>query len=170
VADGERGAPNIYEPEWDDESKREGFAYRDAWLAHHAGAERLGASLYEIGPGQATFPYHWHAANEELLLVLRGSVTLRTPEGTRRVREGEVVAFPRGERGAHQLVNRGGEPARLIVFSEMRGPDICVYPDAGKVGVREQAPGSGRDGIRLNFLEPDAVDYWEGEPPPPEGP
>jgi uncharacterized cupin superfamily protein len=157
---------NLFEPEFDDESEREGFAYRDAWLGHQAGAERLGASLYEVGPGQATFPYHWHAGNEEMLIVLGGAVALRGPDGWRDLSEGEVVAFPRGEQGAHQVVNRSTEPARLLMLSEMRGPDICVYPDSGKVGPREMAPGSGKEGLRLNFLADTAVDYWEGEGPP----
>ena len=158
-------AANVYAPEWDHESDKDGFRMRDCWIAHRVGAERLGAGLYELDPGQASFAYHWHTANEEMLMVLSGSVTLRTPEGEREVGEGELVAFPRGERGAHQMINDGEEPVRFIVFSEMRGPDICGYPDAGKFGIRSEAPGSGR-GIRLSFLESDAVDYWHGDEPP----
>ena len=159
-------APNIYSPEFEHESDKPGFRTRDAWIAHHAGAERLGAGLYELEPGSASFAYHWHTANEEMLVVLSGALTLRTPDGEREVGQGEVVAFPRGRRGAHQTINDGDEPVRFLVFSEMRGPDVCGYPDSGKIGVREEAPGSGRGGIRLSFLESDAVDYWHGDQPP----
>ena len=158
---------NIYEPEWDDESEREGFSYKDCWLAERAGSERLGASLYEIEPGQATFPYHWHTANEEVLLVLEGTVTLREPTGTREVGAGEVVAFPHGERGAHQLSNRGEERARFIVMSEMNWPDPCVYPDSGKVGVGLVPRGDQAGPRKRIFFEATAVDYWAGEGPPP---
>ena len=61
--------------------------------------------MYEIPPGNANCPYHYHFANEELLIVLRGRPHLRTPDGWRQLEEGEVVAFPIGERGAHQVVN-----------------------------------------------------------------
>jgi uncharacterized cupin superfamily protein len=159
--------PNIYEPEWDDESDREGFSYRDCWLGEQAGSERLGASLYEIEPGEATFPYHWHTANEELLLVLMGTLTLREPGGTREVRPGEVVAFPRGERGAHQLSNRGTVRARFIVLSEMNWPDPCVYPDSGKVSVGLVPPGGDAPPRKRIFFESTAVDYWTGEESPP---
>ena len=158
---------NIHEPEWNRESEREGFSYRDCWLGEQAGAERLGASLYEIEPGQATFPYHWHTANEEVLLVLAGTVTLREPGGTREVGAGEVVAFPRGERGAHQLSNRGAEPARFVVLSEMNWPDPCVYPDSGKVGVGLTPRGDESGPRKRVFFEATAVDYWAGEGPPP---
>jgi uncharacterized cupin superfamily protein len=165
VADDVGRPPNVYSPVFDDESEREGFSYRDAWLGVQAGAVRLGASLYEIEPGQTTFPYHWHAGNEEMLLVLSGRLDLRTPDGTREVTAGELVAFSRGERGAHQVINRGDEPGRFIVVSEVNGPDVCVYVDSGKVGAREHAPGTGK-GLRLNFRAADAIDYWDDEEPP----
>jgi uncharacterized cupin superfamily protein len=74
-----------------------------------------------------------------------------------------VVAFPTGESGAHQLINRGGSPTRLLIVSEMNGPDVVVYPDSGKVAAREQPPGSRESGLHLTFREVDAVDYFEGE-------
>jgi uncharacterized cupin superfamily protein len=159
--------PNVFEPDFDERSSdREGFGYRATQVGMHAGTDRLGASLYELSPGNSMFPYHYHLANEELLVVLRGQPYLRTPEGWRQLEEGEVVAFPRGERGAHQLVNRTEDGVRLLMISEMRSPDIPVYPDTGKVGVREHAPGSGREGLRLNFRMDDDRDYWDGEKPP----
>ena len=157
---------NVFAPRFDAESERDGFRYRDAWIRHQAGGERLGASVYEIDPGQSTFPYHWHAGNEEMLIVLRGTVALRTPDGWRELTEGELVGFPRGERGAHQVLNDGSEIARVLMISEMNGPEVCVYPDSGKVGPSEAAPGSGDQGLALDFLAADAVDYWQGEGPP----
>ena len=159
-------APNIYTGELDEWGKIEGFRWRGASVAHTAGSERLGGSLYELPPGETSCPYHHHLANEELLVVLRGRPHLRTPEGWQVLDEGAVVAFPVGERGSHQLVNRTEEPVRFLMISEMRSPDITVYPDSSKIGAREFAPGSDRSGLRLNFLTPDAVDYWDGEKPP----
>ena len=143
-----------------------GFTLKGITLGDRAGAEKLGASLYELPPGQAICPYHWHAANEELMLVVSGPVELRDREGWRTVATGDVVAFTPGEEGAHQVRNAADAtgPARVIIFSEKRRPDIPVYPDSDKVGVREGAPGG--PGIRLNFRVADAVDYWDGERPP----
>jgi uncharacterized cupin superfamily protein len=160
------GVPNVFSLELDEEMEREGFSCRGTMVAKLAGSERLGASVYELPPGQANAPYHYHFANEELLIVLRGRPDLRTPAGWRRLDEGEVVAFPRGEDGAHQIVNRTPDDVRLLLISEMRSPEIPVYPDSGKIGVREHAPGSGREGLRLNFDASDARAYWDGERPP----
>jgi uncharacterized cupin superfamily protein len=158
--------PNVFSSEFEEHMDRAGCAVSGTAVAHQAGSERLGASVYEIPAGQAICPYHYHLANEELLVVLGGRPHLRTPEGWRELKEGEVVAFRVGAEGAHQVANRNQEPARVLMISEMRSPEIPVYPDSGKVGVREHASGSFREGLRLNFLEKDAVDYWEGERPP----
>jgi uncharacterized cupin superfamily protein len=163
------GEANVYEPRFDEADDRDGFRWRGTQVGKRAGSERLGMSLYEVEPGSATYPYHYHFASEELLIVVRGRPHLRTPDGWRQLDEGEVVAFPVGERGAHQVLNRTDEPVRFLVVSEMQSPEIAVYPDSNKIGVREHAPGSGREGMRLNFTADHAVDYWEGESPP-EGP
>ena len=104
--------PNVFEPSFDDSSERSGFTSRRARLGRQAGAERLGALLYELPPGQSPWPYHAHLGNEELLMVLRGRPHLRTPDGWRELAEGEVVSFPVGERGAHQVQNRTDEAVR----------------------------------------------------------
>jgi uncharacterized cupin superfamily protein len=158
--------PNLFEPEFDGGSERPGFASRRARLGRQAGAERLGASLYELPPGQAAWPYHSHLANEELLIVVRGRPELRGPDGWRQLVEGETVSFPVGERGAHQIVNRTDEPVRVLLVSEMNAPDITLYPDSGKLGAFGRAPGSQEDGLKLYLPRDAAIDYWEGEEPP----
>jgi uncharacterized cupin superfamily protein len=157
--------PNVFR-DYEEEGYRDGFRWRGTSVGLAAGGERLGATVYELPPGEAVCPYHYHLANEELLIVLRGRPHLRTPTGWRELEEGEVVAFPVGEHGAHQVVNRASEPAVVVIASEMRDPEVAVYPDSDKVGVREHAPGSGREGMRLNFRMDEGLDYWQGEEPP----
>jgi uncharacterized cupin superfamily protein len=103
-------------------------------VAERAGAEHLGASVYELQPGDEMV-FHYHVQREELLIVLAGRLSLRTAVGWEQLPEGEVVAFPRGERGAHGYRNDSGEPVRVLMISEMNGPNISVYPDANQVGV-----------------------------------
>ena len=155
-------AANIYEPEWNRESDREGFSYKDCWLGEQAGSERLGASLYEIEPGQATFPYHWHNALEEMCIVVKGTPTLRDPAGERRLAEGDVVAFPCGERGAHQLRNDTDEPVRVLMVSTQADLEIAVYPDSDKIGVSARPIGEGAPLRMLVRGTPD-VGYYDGE-------
>jgi uncharacterized cupin superfamily protein len=96
-----------------------------------AGARELAASVYELDPGAVGSPLHVHHANEELLLVLTGTPSLRGPDGTRLLSAGAVVAFPRGRAGAHSLVNRSDAPVRYLVVSTTNHPDVVEYPDTG---------------------------------------
>ncbi len=157
---------NIFEPDFDAEQDRSGFSWRRARIGRQAGAERLGASLFELRPGQAAFPLHYHHANEELMIVLAGQPTLRTTAGERTLAVGEVVAFPRGAGGEHQIINRSDAPVRFFIVSEMNAPEIVVYPDSGKVFARDTPPGGDPPTDGGSFFTRDAVDYFEGEPEP----
>jgi uncharacterized cupin superfamily protein len=159
-------SPNLFDPRFDAENEVPGFRWRRARLGRQAGAERLGASLFELPPGEATFPYHVHSANEELLIVIAGRPRLRTPDGWRELAEGEVVNFPRGERGAHQVANRSDESVRVLIISEMNAPEVNLYPDTGRVGAMQRASGSAGEGGAWYFTRGTETDLWEGEEPP----
>lgn len=162
--------PNLFDPEFDLEFEREGFAGRRAKLGKLADAEHLGASLYELAPGCAVWPLHYHLGNEELLIVVEGSPALRTLEGERTLEPGEVVAFPVGEAGAHQVVNRGTAPVRILIISEMNAPDVVVRPESGKLNAFGRPPGSDAPGLNETFFRRDEAEFWDGEPVPPPGP
>jgi uncharacterized cupin superfamily protein len=93
--------------------------------------------------------------------VLRGRPTLRTPDGTRELSEGEAVSFPLGEEGAHQLRNDTDEDVTFVAISSSGRPDVVVYPDSNKIGVGERLPSGG--GLREFFRREGAVDYWDRE-------
>ena len=91
----------------------------------------LGASLYELGPGNFMV-FHFHHGSEELLIVLRGRPTLRTLDGERQLDEGETVHFPTGPAGAHEIRNDTGETVRYVVAGARISPEIVEYPDLKK--------------------------------------
>jgi uncharacterized cupin superfamily protein len=149
---------NLYGDKWDEPRDREGWRIKEAFVGHHIGGELIGASMSEIEPGNKHWPYHTHHSNEEWAIVLRGEPTLRTPEGERTLREGDVVCFPRGKDGAHQIVNRTDSPVRVLLLSSMVSPDIVEYLDTGKVYAESVA------GERIMMARPGPdIPYWEGE-------
>jgi uncharacterized cupin superfamily protein len=149
---------NLNGDEWDRAEDRPRWRSKEAWVGARIGAELLGGSMSELEPGDRLWPYHTHHANEEWIIVLRGEPTLRTPDGERDLREGDVVCFPRGNDGAHQVANRTDEPIRVLMLSTLIAPDIVEYLDSGKVGARNVA------GERIMFGRPGPIlDYWDGE-------
>jgi uncharacterized cupin superfamily protein len=134
--------PNVFEPSWDAERDDGPFRWRRARLGRQAGARDLGASLFELPPGAATFPLHAHFANEEMIVVLAGNPTLTGAGGEQReLLPGEVIACPAGREGAHRLDNRGDEPARILIVSTMRAPEINEMLEDNTFWVRDYAPG-----------------------------
>jgi uncharacterized cupin superfamily protein len=93
----------------------------------------LGASIWELQPNGSQFVYHFHHGSEELLIVLRGTPTVRMHDGDRALAEGDVVPFPRGPDGGHQIRNDGDEVARVLIVSANASPDVAEYPDTGKI-------------------------------------
>jgi uncharacterized cupin superfamily protein len=149
---------NLYSDELDDSRDREGWRVTGATVGEKIGGELIGAGLYELEPGNKLWPYHTHHANEEWLLVVRGQPTLRTPEGERQLDDGDVVCFPRGKAGAHQVWNGTDSPIRVLMLSTKIAPDVVEYLDTGKVGARSVG------GDRIMFARPGPeLDYWEGE-------
>jgi uncharacterized cupin superfamily protein len=122
--------PNVFETtDWE----RELGPARGTRLGPSAGAGDLGCTLYEVDPGGQAVPYHAHHANEELLIVLDGTLELRSPEGLRNVSRGSVVAFAPGPAGAHRLRNVSDAPARyLVVPSGSAGDYLALTLDAIK--------------------------------------
>lgn len=149
---------NLDGDEWDRTEERDGWRSKGARVGARLGAELIGGSLFELEPGDRLFPYHTHHANEEWLIVVAGTPTLRTPGGERELREGDVACFRRGADGAHQVSNRTGSPVRVLMLSTMLMPEIVEYLDTDKVGTRDAR------GERLMLARPGpTVEYWDGE-------
>ena len=111
---------NIWTDEWDPGEDWSGGGARGKRLPRGA---NLGASLYELGPG------NW----VQLLVVLRGRPTLRTGTESRRLDEGDVVHFPQGPEGVHGLSNETDEPVRYLVASTLVSPEVAEYPDLKQI-------------------------------------
>lgn len=156
--------PNIHRPEFEDGERPEGFRSRRARIGYELGSELIGASFWEVPTGEAAYPYHFHYSDEELVIVLSGRPSLRTPDGERELEAGEAIRFPLGEEGAHQIFNRGEETATFLAISSSGRPDVIVYPDSDKIGFGERLPRGG--GLRAFFRRGDRVDYFEDERSP----
>jgi uncharacterized cupin superfamily protein len=156
---------NLFSDDWDERRSNPGYAWSRAGVGRRLGGELLGASLYQLPPGQRSWPYHAHYGNEELLVVLHGRPTLRSPAGERELRAGDSAIFPRGPGGAHQLINRSDEPARFMMISTMIHPEVAHYLDSDKIGLFAGAPPVPGESAptELLFRKGDAADYWEAE-------
>jgi uncharacterized cupin superfamily protein len=150
--------PNVFSADCEyDAADPDGYRNGLARVGQEAGGQALAVKLYELAAGQSVCPYHYEY-EEEWLIVLSGSVVLRTPDGEQELQSGDVVCFPPGPSGAHKATNRSEAMARILMFGSAREPAVAVYPDSDKIGVW---PGNPDDKVIVR--RPDGVDYWAGE-------
>jgi len=133
-----------------------GFARERAEISWFLGVRKLGYAATRLQPGETSGPFHGHTSEEELLLVVDGEPTLRTPAGRFRLRAGDLVALPVGSAGAHRLYNESTKPATIVFFANVADGDGAFYPDSKKLLVD-------RYGRSLMVRDNPELEYFEGE-------
>jgi uncharacterized cupin superfamily protein len=114
----------------------DGFRRNSTRVGAALGAVRSGLSVYELPPGQAVSPYHYEEPEEEWLLVVSGTPTLRHPDGEEQLEPLDLVFFPSGPAGAHLVRNNSESTARVAMFSSsVATVGAVVYPDTDMVWV-----------------------------------
>jgi uncharacterized cupin superfamily protein len=136
-------------------------------LGWAAGGAQLGCTWYELKPGRAAFPKHFHCANEEAIFVLEGDATLRIGDDEVAVRAGDYIALPVGPATAHQMVNRGDKTCRYLCFSTKHTTEVVGYPDSKKIAASAaDSPNAwvtGNFWVRELHFSKDQVQYYDGE-------
>ena len=157
-----RVLPNLFEPDWDEQRADAPLRGQTMQVGRPAGCTDLGATLYEIDPENHGSPYHLHHANEELIIVLAGCPSVRTPQGIVGLVAGDVLACAAGRSGAHQIQNLTAQRVRVLAVSTMRYPEVAELPDSDKVLVLTAGPATDQRLVAA-FPKRSAVDRLTGE-------
>jgi uncharacterized cupin superfamily protein len=110
--------------------------------------------MVRIPKNKTYCPYHSHAAESELYLVVSGRGSIRDKDGSTIVTAGDAFFFGPGE--AHQLSNGGEEDFVYYVIADNPRGDSCFYPDSGKWAVQKE----GGEEVIAKGKE---TDYYDGE-------
>lgn len=150
---------NLLDGEVAEEARaRDGHRLLRTSIGQALGAKLTGLSVYELPPGQAGWAYHYELNREEWLIVVSGSVVVRTPTGDRALRAGDIVCFPTGADGAHQVRNESDAPARFAMPSSWESEGyVAIRPDSNTALI--VGPG-----FRRIVPLDEELDYWEREP------
>jgi uncharacterized cupin superfamily protein len=142
---------------WTDWGEGERFALRYRVLSNtREKGRKIGVSYEELPPGKQTAPFHYHLVEEEHIIALEGEATLRLGNERYRIKAGDYVGFPAGQRAGHCLINEGEKPFRYIMIGDRAPHEIVFYPDSKKVMLR--SPGK-----TVFMREGEPLDYWDGE-------
>ena len=117
-------------------------------------SKHLVFDLRLLTSGQYSFPYHFHRNAEELIMILSGTLTMRSLDGFKILKQGDIVFFEMGETSAHQFYNHDSNPCTYLDIKTVAGLDVCEYPDSGKINISP---------FNEIFVKDSQVDYFHGE-------
>ena len=123
-------------------------------LSKATDSKHLVFDFRQLEPGKYSFPYHFHRNAEEIIFILSGSMTLRSKDGFREVKQGDLIFFEIGETGAHQFYNHTDADCSYFDLRTSVGIDVCEYPDSGKINILP---------FFENFFKDNQIGYFDGE-------
>ncbi|WP_018407536.1 cupin domain-containing protein [Methylocystis rosea] len=112
---------------------------RAHWISEAAGLTQFGALIEILQPGSLSSLKHWHSAEDELIYVLEGEITLIEGETETILRAGDAAAFNAGVAVGHQLHNRSKRPTRCLVVGARAPVDAITYPYHDRVCHRDRS-------------------------------
>ena len=133
-----------------------GAVSESAQVSRHMTCRQLGYHMRRLLPGNVWPAYHYETGEEELFLVWKGTMQVRTPQGLFPVGPGDLVAIPSGPAHAHQFVNKGSEPCEFFCLSNLEPQSLAYYPDSNRIAVSERG--------ELYRVSDRREDYWEDDP------
>jgi uncharacterized cupin superfamily protein len=110
-------------------------SFRD--LGDAAGLTQFGVVLVTMAPGASSSLRHWHAEEDEFVMVTEGELVLVLNDGAHLLRAGDCAGFPKGLADGHHLQNRSQAQARFLVAGWRAERDVCTYSDVDLVNVTE---------------------------------
>ncbi len=125
-------------------------------LSDGTAARKLGCGIDTVPPGKQSCPYHFHHTQEEMFVVLEGSGTLRVADELLPIKAGDVIFIPCGPDYPHHILNTSNADLKYLSISTQERPEVCEYPDSGKLGVFSKGPA-------LIQRRENSLDYWDGE-------
>jgi uncharacterized cupin superfamily protein len=107
-------------------------------LGKAVGISQFGVNHVTLEPGSMSSLRHWHEAEDELVYVLSGELTLVDDNGEHRLGPGCAAGFAAGVANAHHLRNDSTGPATFLAIGSRRpGEETIYYPDDGIGPIRK---------------------------------
>ena len=109
------------------------------WISEAGELTQFGALIEVLQPGCVSSIKHWHAAEDEMVYVLAGEITVVEGESERVMRPGDAATFKAGVAVGHCLENRSSAATRCLVVGTRAAVDRVTYPDHDRVLLRDRS-------------------------------
>lgn len=111
-------------------------------VSRELGLTQLGASYFEVKPGEAAFAMHVHYLEDEIIYVIEGEGTYRFGLDEYPVKAGDFLSAPAGRAElAHQLRNTGNSTLKYLCISNLPETNVVELPELGILRISSRKPG-----------------------------
>jgi uncharacterized cupin superfamily protein len=139
-------------------AEHEPFEYIKYEITERSRDNQCYVCFYDIPPGKAGYPYHYHTANTEVFYIISGNGVVETPDGKKSITAGDVIVCPPDAKGAHKIINTSEtDMLAYLDCDTANSPDVVFYPSSGKIGALFQGENN------VFFDSSSEVDYYKGE-------
>jgi len=112
---------------------------RTFWISEAGGLTQFGAFIEVLQPGSRSSIKHWHSAEDEMVYVLEGEITLIEGDAETVLRPGDAATFQAGVPVGHCLENRSFHATRCLIVGTRSAVDTITYPDLDRVCHRDRS-------------------------------
>jgi uncharacterized cupin superfamily protein len=98
-------------------------------LGNVVGLEQFGVNLTRLKPCAQSSMRHWHAAEDEFVFILEGTLVLCEDDGETILRPGDAAGFKAGVPNGHCLINRSMQDAVFLEIGTRAAREQADYPD-----------------------------------------
>ncbi|MDH5177981.1 MAG: cupin domain-containing protein [Gammaproteobacteria bacterium] len=109
------------------------------WISEAGQLQQFGVAIQVLQPGCRSSIKHWHSAEDEMVYVLEGEITLMEGNTEFALRAGDAATFRAGVPVGHCLENRSAGPVRCLVAGTRAAVDRITYPDVDRVCLRDRS-------------------------------
>ncbi len=117
--------------------ERDGNTFTIKGVVSGDDVDTFSVAFIEVPVGNHAFGYHYHDQSEEVFYIVSGEGELRTHEGVKNVKAGDICCFPTGEKGAHVLSNTSTTEKLVFIDYDVKvsNIDLVTFPDTNKLMV-----------------------------------
>lgn len=109
------------------------------WISEAGGLAQFGVFVEELAPGSRSSLLHWHSAEDEMIYVLEGEITVIEGATETCIYPGCAATFRAGVAVGHYLENRSQALTRCLVVGTRAAVDTITYPERDRVCHRDRA-------------------------------
>lgn len=112
-------------------------SYTAQLISETGNLTQFSALIETLTAGSKSSILHWHSSEDEMVLMLSGTVTLHQGDERIELTKGDAACFKAGDPVGHCLENTSRKDASYLVIGTRKSQDTVTYPGRDRILTRD---------------------------------